>query len=238
MAHEIKNPLTSLRSAVETAARIKDPEQQRRLMEIIVDDVARLDRLITDISNASRLDAELSRGQTGPVDLAAIVTTLADMYAAVADGEEDCRSRSAVEVSVSGDGPFVVDGMEDRLVQVLRNLLNNAQSFCPDDGIIRIGLFGDGPWICVAVDDDGPGVPEGKENGIFERFYTERPEGEAFGTHSGLGLSISRQIVTAHEGTVTAANRRDEAGRVTGARFLIRLPADHASAAGKAQRTR
>ena len=237
VAHEIKNPLTSLRSAVETAARIKDPEQQRRLMEIIVDDVARLDRLITDISNASRLDAELSRGQIGPVDLSAMVTTLADMYATVSDGEDAGGIRPPIEVSISGDGPFVVSGMEDRLFQVLRNLLNNADSFSPDDGVIRIELFGDGPWICVAVDDGGPGIPEGKEDGIFERFYTQRPEGEAFGTHSGLGLSISRQIVTAHDGTITAANRRDGAGNVIGARFLIRLPPDPASTSGRARRT-
>ena len=118
------------------------------------------------------------------------------------------------------------------MVQVLRNLLSNAGSFSPAGGLVRLGLFRHGAWISISVEDSGPGIPAGKEEAIFERFYTERPEGEAFGTHSGLGLSISRQIVAAHGGTVTAANRRDRAGAVVGARFLVRLPADETAGLG------
>lgn len=223
VAHEIKNPLTSLRSAVETAARVKDPAQQRQLMGIILEDVQRLDRLISDISDASRLDAELTRLETEPVDLAALLGGLADMHR-TAHGEDPDAPSLAVEIADAG--PFLVQGVGDRLVQVFRNLIANAVSFSPPGGRITLGLSRDrSGFLEVHVDDEGPGIPEAKLDAIFERFYSERPSAEKFGTHSGLGLSISKQIVEAHGGSLRALNRRGPGGRVSGARFVLRLPA-------------
>ncbi|PIW27299.1 MAG: histidine kinase [Rhodospirillales bacterium CG15_BIG_FIL_POST_REV_8_21_14_020_66_15] len=220
VAHEIKNPLTSLRSAVETAVRVKDPEQQKKLMSIIQDDVGRLDRLISDISDASRLDAELSRAHKEPVDLAGMLSTLADVHATTA---EDGGPKLLLEIM---DGrKLSVQGMESRLVQVFRNLIANAVTFSPPGGTIRITASRDRRTVIVTIDDEGPGIPPGKEEAIFQRFYTERPHGEKFGTHSGLGLSISQQIVDAHDGTVRASNRLAADGKILGARFTVCLPA-------------
>jgi len=221
VAHEIKNPLTSLRSAVETVARIDDPAQQRQLMSIILDDVARLDRLISDISDASRLDAELSRAPTEPVDLAMLLGALASAHNAMR-GKTGPRLR----LEVAHHQNLVVNGIEDRLGQVLRNLIDNAITFSPPQGTIDLSLERDGDWIEIAIADEGPGLPEDKLTAIFERFYTERPKEEKFGTHSGLGLSISKQIVEAHGGTIRAENRIAAEGGVRGARFVIRLPID------------
>lgn len=220
VSHEIKNPLTSLRSAVETAARLKDPEQQRKLMAIIQDDVGRLDRLISDISDASRLDAELSRAETEPVDVGAMLATLADMHRTTAED----GLRIHLQITAPDDTPLMVDGIEGRLGQVFLNLLDNAISFSPKDGTIGITASLDDGWIRIDLDDDGPGLPTGKEEAIFERFYTQRRESEKFGTHSGLGLSISKQIVDAHGGQLSAANRTRPDGSVLGARFTVRLP--------------
>lgn len=220
VSHEIKNPLTSLRSAVETAARLKDPEQQRKLMAIIQDDVGRLDRLISDISDASRLDAELSRAETEPVDVGAMLATLADMHRTTAED----GLRVHLQITAPDDTPLMVDGIEGRLGQVFLNLLDNAISFSPKDGTIGITASLDDGWIRIDLDDDGPGLPTGKEEAIFERFYTQRRESEKFGTHSGLGLSISKQIVDAHGGQLSAANRTRPDGSVLGARFTVRLP--------------
>jgi two-component system sensor histidine kinase ChvG len=220
VAHEIKNPLTSLRSAVETAARVSDPDKQRRLLDIVLDDVERLDRLISDISDASRLDAELSRAATAPVDIGAMLGALAEVYRV--SGAED-GPRFAVEVAA--DPPLMVTGIERRLVQVLRNLIANALSFSPPDGTIALSARRDGADVVLTIEDDGPGIPDNKAEAIFDRFYSERPEGEKFGTHSGLGLSISKQIVLAHNGTIRAENRRDADGAILGARFTVTLPA-------------
>jgi two-component system, OmpR family, sensor histidine kinase ChvG len=221
VAHEIKNPLGSLRSAVETAARIEDPVKQRRLMAIILDDVERLDRLITDISDASRLDAELGRLEVEPVDLGEMLRALVDVHeAAAATGPP----RLALDLP-ERDRPLIVPGIETRLSQVFRNVIANALSFSPPDSQIRLVARHDGRAVLVTVEDCGPGIPEEKLTAIFDRFYTERPAGEKFGTHSGLGLSISRQIVEAHRGQIWAENRRHPSGKVIGARFLIRLPA-------------
>ena len=225
VAHEIKNPLSSLRSAVETAARIDDPAKQRQLMAIIQDDVERLDRLITDISDASRLDAELSRLELSPTDIAAMLRALTDMHEATrAEGSP------RLVLDLPAGRPLVVPGIESRLSQVFLNVIANAVSFSPPDGEIRIRAMRDGRAVLVSVEDQGPGIPEDKLTAIFDRFYSERPAGEKFGTHSGLGLSISRQIVEAHRGRIWAENRTDPAaadkGAVCGARFLIRLPAE------------
>ncbi|MGZ8409814.1 MAG: stimulus-sensing domain-containing protein [Hyphomicrobium sp.] len=220
VAHEIKNPLTSLRSAVETAARVNDPDQRCELLRIIEDDVCRLDRLISDISDASRLDVELARAQAVPVNLRDLFTVLLDVMEAAAK-ERNVHLR----VDMPGNQPLVVYGLETRLVQVYRNLLVNALSFSPPGGQVRIRTVRDKATVITEVVDDGPGIPEGKERSIFERFYSERPQGEKFGTHSGLGLSISKQIVEALEGTIYAENRRRRDGTVCGARFIVRLPA-------------
>ena len=215
MAHEIKNPLTSVRSAVETVARVTDPDQQRRLLAIIQDDVERLNRLITDISDASRIDAELSRADMERVEMAAMLETMADVYRSTSEDGGVVFALSLPEA----DGLAVL-GIESRLVQVLRNLIANAISFSPQGGTIALAARRDGATIRVTVEDQGPGIPEGKVEAIFDRFYSERPSGEKFGTHSGLGLSISKQIVAAHGGTIRAENR--ESG---GARFMVDLPA-------------
>ncbi|MGE0748453.1 MAG: stimulus-sensing domain-containing protein [Rhodospirillales bacterium] len=220
VAHEIKNPLTSLRSAVETAARVSDPDQQRRLMAIILEDVQRLDRLISDISDASRLDAELARGAMRPFDVASLLRTFADIYA----GQTGLPAAVALDLPADGP-PMVVGGLERQLGRVLENLIGNAQSFSPPGSQIVLAARPAGGWIEITVDDQGPGIPDDALERVFERFYTERPPGEQFGRHSGLGLSISRQIVSFHRGTIAAANRRDAAGNVLGARFTVRLPA-------------
>ncbi|CAO3431107.1 stimulus-sensing domain-containing protein [Azospirillum argentinense] len=230
VAHEIKNPLTSLRSAVETVSRIQDPARRDKLMAIIADDVQRLDRLISDISNASRLDAELSRAALEPVDIGAMLRTLADIHHTTAEDEDEedgdgTDAPPSVVIEPPRGGSLTVKGLEGRLTQVFQNLIANALSFSPPGGQVRLAArrTPDGA-VEVTVSDDGPGIPEGKEEAIFERFYTERPAGEKFGTHSGLGLSISKQIVEAHGGTIRADNRLGPGGETTGAVFTVRLP--------------
>ncbi len=218
VAHEIKNPLSSIRSAIETLRRVGDAVQQRRLLAIIGEDVVRLDRLISDISDSSRIDAELSRTPTEPVDIAPILATLAEIHDATrAEGDP----RLVVDAPESG---LVVLGVEGRVVQVLRNLIANARSFSPADGTIILSARDLGTAVEIAVTDSGPGIPEGRLEHIFDRFYSERPAGERFGQHSGLGLSISRQIVAALKGRIAAENRRDPRGHITGARFVVLLP--------------
>ena len=227
VAHEIKNPLTSLRSAVETVARVKDPEQQKKLMSIIMEDVARLDRLISEISDASRLDAELSRAEMEPVDVGRLVHALAEVQNA--NDNPDAPKVELKEDTPAGKKPgeadLTVPGLETRLGQVFRNLISNAVSFSPPSGTITIRTVRERRHVKIMVEDQGPGIPAGKEEDIFNRFYTERPEGEAFGKHSGLGLSISKQIVEAHRGMITAETMKDDSGSAKGARFTVRLPA-------------
>ncbi len=218
VAHEIKNPLSSIRSAIETLRRIEDADKQRRLLAIIAEDVGRLDRLISDISDASRIDAELSRVATEKVDLKPILETLAEINESTRDDGE------AHMVLDAPDAHLEVQGVEGRLVQVLRNLIGNAKSFSPRNGYITLRARDAGGMIELAVEDEGPGVPEARLEHVFERFYSERPQDERFGQHSGLGLSISRQIVEALKGRIVAENRRDAAGTVIGARFVVRLP--------------
>ena len=220
VAHEIKNPLTSLRSAVETTARLKDPAQQQKLMTIIQEDVGRLDRLISDISEASRLDAELSRAKSEPTDIAVMLATLADIQ-----NTTSIPTGPHVKVAQTDNASsFMVSGIESRLAQVFRNLIINAATFSPSDGVISITISTEPHEVRVYVDDEGPGISPGNEEKIFHRFYTERAESEKFGTHSGLGLSISQQIIEAHRGEIYAENRLDSAGSVLGARFTVRLP--------------
>jgi len=220
VSHELKNPLTSLRSAVETAAKVKGAAQQRQLLAIVDDDIRRLDRLITDIADASRLDAELNRAHVQTVDLAVVLSTLADIHEATAED----KNTPAVTLAFPPGTEMLVSGMEDRLFQVFNNLIGNAVSFSPPNGKIRISARRDGDMMELRVEDEGPGIPGGKVDAIFERFYSERPSQEKFGTHSGLGLSISKQIVEAHGGTIRAENIQGDGGKITGARFIVRLP--------------
>ncbi len=218
VAHEIKNPLSSIRSAIETIGRMNDPARAARLLEIIAQDVRRLDRLISDISDSSRLDSEMSRVPMEAVDLAPMLAALVEIHQATR-----APGAPVLELDAPREG-LVVRGAEGRLVQVLRNLLGNAISFSPQDEA-HIWLRGraTGNVIEIAIEDEGPGIPDAKLDRIFDRFYSERPQNEGFGSHSGLGLSISRQIIEAHQGRITAENRRAGDGRIVGARFVIRL---------------
>ncbi len=223
VSHELKNPLTSLGTAVDTFERVKDDDTRKQLLAIISSDVKRLDRLITDISAASRLDAELSRTEGEPVAVVGLIDSIAEMYGA-GRGPSDV----SVEVEISSRD-ITIDGVPGRLGQVLRNLIENAMSFSPKGTrvLIRVSEDQDGEgknWVQIDVEDQGPGIPENKLEAIFNRFYTERPKGEDFGRHSGLGLSISRLIIDAHRGSIKASNRFSSDGSVIGARFSIRLP--------------
>ncbi len=231
VAHEIKNPLTSLRSAVETAARVKDPRQQRKLLAVVLEDVQRLDRLITDISDASRLDAELSRVELEPVLIGRMLRALVDVHEATAAPDAPRLVLSLPAGAGGAEADLPVLAIEGRLVQVFRNLIANAISFSPPGAAIQIGAKRQGGAVVITVEDEGPGIPEGKLAAIFDRFYSERPVGEKFGTHSGLGLSISKQIIEAHHGSLRAENRRGPDGAVIGARFIVTLPTERAAEA-------
>jgi two-component system sensor histidine kinase ChvG len=219
VAHELRNPLTSVRSAIETLRRIEDPVKQRRLLQIISEDAVRMDRLIADISDSSKVDAELSRTIAQPVDVAPILAALSELHAATRDEEED------PVVEVEAPPQLIVRGVEGRLVQVFRNLIGNAISFSPKGGKVAVRARPAGAMVEFVVEDEGPGIPDAKLESIFDRFYSERPSGERFGQHSGLGLSISRQIVQGLRGRISAENRRDLDGRILGARFIVQLPA-------------
>lgn len=227
VAHELKNPLTSLRSAVETLPLARNETSRARLLEVIEHDVKRLDRLISDISDASRLDAELQRQDAVPVDLRRLLTTLVSVA-----NETKLGHDVAVEMRFEGRSPtdtFAVTGHDSRLGQVVSNLLSNAQSFSEAGSKVRLTCRRVRSEIEIVVDDDGPGIRDDALERIFERFYTDRPH-QGFGQNSGLGLSISKQIIDAHGGRVWAENRAgppDDEGvaTVSGARFVVRLPA-------------
>jgi two-component system, OmpR family, sensor histidine kinase ChvG len=231
VAHELKNPLTSLRSAVETLQLVKKDEQRERLIEIVKQDVKRMDRLITDISDASRLDAELARTEAKPTDLSKLLGNIVSMSNELAKANLAAVALN-VQPPAKGMGTmqaYAVAGQESRLSQVFSNLIDNGRSFTAPGSKIAVRLRRFGGVIEVRVEDSGPGIrPENLER-VFERFYTDRPE-HSFGNNSGLGLAISRQIVEAHKGRIWAENRL---GRTTGeaeppvlgARFIVQLPA-------------
>ncbi|MQR98092.1 stimulus-sensing domain-containing protein [Gluconobacter aidae] len=229
VSHEIKNPLSSIRSAIETLPRIQIADRRERLLGIINSDVKRLDRLITDISDASRIDAELSRVRPEPVSVVALLSILAEMHQTTRR-DDDPVLRLDVR---DQDPPLKALAVEDRLVQVLRNLIGNAVSFSPPKGVIALhasarDIAGEGPGtgsvVEITITDQGPGIPPGKLDSIFDRFYSERPQTENFGQHSGLGLAISRQIIHALRGSLFAENRMDASGAIRGACFVVRLP--------------
>ncbi len=245
VAHEIKNPLTSIRSAVETLDLVSDEEARATLLALIVEDVGRLDRLISDISDASRLDAELVREATEPLDVAPLLEGLHQIYEATRREDAPRLTLNVVRDPGAPGTDFIVNGLESRLGQVFRNLVNNAVSFSKPGDVIEVTLFRrlyqGRDVVCLVVEDCGPGVPEENLESIFERFYTQRPDGDGFGRNSGLGLSISRQIVEMLDGKIWAENRKSEAdGKITGARFVVILPAlkRDATGAGKGQFSR
>jgi two-component system, OmpR family, sensor histidine kinase ChvG len=226
VAHELKNPLTSLRSAVETLPLARSDESRARLLSVIEHDVKRLDRLISDIADASRLDAELQRQEASPVNLVKLLTTLVNVA-----NEVPHENGVTVTLTFEGGGPneFFVPGHDSRLGQVVDNLIDNARSFSPPGGTVRIAARRLKNEVEIIVDDDGPGVRPEALDKIFERFYTDRPH-QGFGQNSGLGLSISKQIVEAHDGRLSVENRMGVATggwppKVFGARFILRLPA-------------
>ncbi len=221
VAHEIKNPLTSIRSALETLKLVKDDSAKERLMTVVNQDVHRIDRLITDISNASRLDAELSRDTPRRVEVGGLIEDIVSLYRqGVKPGE------AGVDFAREAN-PAFVSGREGPMGQVFRNVIDNARSFSPGGGTVRVAIRRGGDAarpLLVTVEDDGPGIPEENLETIFQRFYTSRPRGTSFGRNSGLGLSISRQIIEAHRGLIWAENRKGGDGEITGARFTIALP--------------
>ena len=239
VSHELKNPLTSLRSAVETLPLAKKPEQQKKLLNIIEHDVRRLDRLISDISDASRLDAELAREDSEAVDLVGLLESFHEIYSSMGDNAPGTMPKITLTIDKTLQpsnkkrtdnaqpkikSRWLVTGHQDRLGQVLANLIENARSFVPKkNGQIDLQLSRRGHLAVISVIDNGPGIPLENTERIFDRFYTDRPVGEAFGQNSGLGLSITRQIIEAHGGTITAGNV-NEKENVAGARFTVAIP--------------
>jgi two-component system sensor histidine kinase ChvG len=216
VAHELKNPLTSLASAVEMFSRAKDDQSRARLLDIVRGDVKRIDRLITDISDASRLDAELSREAKQPVALSRLLSTIIEVYR---------MTDHAVEFVLRDDLPAgaIVRGRDERLGQVFRNLIDNAISFSPTGGKVSVTAASHDMVARITVEDEGPGIPPDNLESIFQRFYTERP-GENFGRNSGLGLSIARQIIEGAGGRIYAENRAPDNQQGSGARLIVELP--------------
>jgi two-component system sensor histidine kinase ChvG len=226
VSHELKNPLTSLRSAVETLPLAKSDDSKKRLMDVIQHDVRRLDRLISDISDASRLDAELARVDAGSVDMEVLLRDLIEVSRQVRSSKKQVQIEYAVERKPNVKTRFVVNGHDLRIGQIIANLIENARSFVPEKGgKITVRLVRTRSRCVTTIEDNGPGIQAENIDRIFERFYTDRPEAEGFGQNSGLGLSISRQIAEAHGGSLRAENIIDaEGGHVLGARFILSLP--------------
>jgi two-component system sensor histidine kinase ChvG len=251
VAHELKNPLTAARSTAEALAYARNPEQHRELVRQIQEELKRLNKLITDVSNASRLDAELALQETEPVDICQVLRGVVDVFR---DTHSNGKRRIALEIAEARHNPaaYVVQGHDARLGRVITNLLDNALSFSPDNGVITVSARRVGAEIEIVVEDDGPGVPPDQLEDIFKRFYSDRPQTDrTVGKNSGLGLSISREIVNAYGGRIWASNRKLQPGvstswhddqaelkdrrlpGVAGARFTVRLPtADSAALKG------
>lgn len=221
VAHELKNPISSMKSAIETFPKVKNDTDRAGLLSIIQHDLQRMDRLISDISQASRLDAELSRDVLEPVDLRQILDSLISLKSdphARREGERQGTIKRA-----GFESPVIVLGQSGRLAQVFDNLISNALSFSKENGTVLVKMEANADRTKITIEDDGPGIPENRLEKIFDRFYSERPISESFGMHSGLGLSIAKQIIESHGGLIHAENRRDDAGKVIGARFIVRL---------------
>ncbi|MEE9272577.1 MAG: stimulus-sensing domain-containing protein [Robiginitomaculum sp.] len=226
VAHEIKNPLTSLRSASETLRIAKTKEQRAKMIDIIEKDVVRMDRLITDISKASRMDAALAKESLQPIDAGVFLADMVDFY-------KQTMRKTGVDVVLTPpktDRPIIIGALENSLGQVIRNLVDNALTVSPKDSNAQVRLTvalddeAEKNPVIITVEDDGPGIPVSSLETVFDRFYTQRPAGAAFGDHSGLGLAICRQIMIAHHGSIEASNHKDDKDKVIGARFIVRMP--------------
>ena len=217
VTHELKNPLASLRSAVDGLDRVEDPKLRERLMGIAREDVVRLDRLINDISEAARTDAELARAKFDRVDLGPLIEQLVASW----DTRRE-KGDARIAFARPRKNTAVVMGKPDRLVRAINNIIDNAVSFSPPGGLVEIAAARVGDEVRIRIDDEGPGVPPEARESIFNRFHSVRPEGEGFGRHSGLGLAIARAIVEGHDGEIDVQDRDDAP---SGARFTIRLPA-------------
>ena len=223
VSHEIKNPLSSMRSAIETIDHISNEEKKKRLISIIHNDVLRLDRLITDISNLSRLDAELSRETFELINIYKLLSSMIEVYN-LGDAAKKRGIRFTLKWNEDLSQNVLVLGMETRLAQVFYNLIGNAVSFSPDNSEIFIEARIKNKMLELRFNDEGPGIPKGNEEKLFQRFYCERPTSEQFGNHSGLGLSISEKIISGFNGKIYAENRKKEDGQIAGASFIILLP--------------
>ncbi|MEO1921270.1 stimulus-sensing domain-containing protein [Blastomonas marina] len=217
VAHELKNPLASMRSAMESLERVEQPELRTQLLDIIAADVRRIDRLVTEISDLSRIDAEISRTEFEVIDLHALAERIVE-----ARRRPESDSENWLELVASTPGPFTVRGDESQLERVIENLIDNAQSFSPRGAPVSITVARQDRKVQLAVSDRGPGIAEELREKVFERFYTQRPEPDGFGRHSGLGLAIARTIARAHDGTLEVGARLDGEN---GARFVLRIPA-------------
>jgi two-component system sensor histidine kinase ChvG len=213
VTHELKNPLASLRSAVDTLDRVEDPATRRQLLDIVRQDVRRLDRLVVEVAEASRLDAELSRARFEPIDVGKMIEALIPVW------EERAGDRAEIAFARPRAGTATMMGDDSRLARMLDNLVDNAISFSPPGGLVEISACGLGDEVVIEVQDEGPGVPAEAREAIFNRFHSIRPE-EDFGRHSGLGLAIAKAIVEGHDGKIEIEDRQD--GR-TGARFVLRF---------------
>lgn len=244
VAHEIKNPLTSLRSASESLRLAKTKKDREKMLDIIESDVARMDRLVTDISKASRMDAALARETPQPLDVREFLQNMVLFYNQT-QPKKGTKNYKDVKITLSDNAPsdlvlqkndlpnieatnIMVGALENSLGQVVRNIIDNALTFSPKSGgSITIATMinpDDDTMVDIFIDDEGPGIPADNLDTIFDRFYTQRPKGAAFGNHSGLGLAICRQIMDAHKGTIRAENRTDDSGKIIGARFVATLP--------------
>jgi two-component system sensor histidine kinase ChvG len=216
VAHEIKNPLASLRSAMESLPRVEDPELRNQLLAVATHDVRRIDRLVSEISDASRIDAEMSRAKRERIDMTQLIKAIV--------GSRETRAENAdhqIEITSRGHAA-IVTGVAPRLERVVENLLDNAVSFSPVDAPILVDISNDGDCVAITVCDAGPGIPEDEREKVFERFHSVRPEAESFGNHSGLGLAIARAIAEAHDGRLIAESRPDGAD---GAFMRFEMPA-------------
>jgi two-component system sensor histidine kinase ChvG len=227
VSHELKNPLTSLRSAVETLPLVKNEESRDRLLEVILHDVKRLNRLITDISDASRLDADLVRDTADRVDMKKLLEDIVGAAQAMTERRKKVSLELKIASQKTKSTHYYVSGHDVRLGQVVNNLIDNAISFVPENsGLVSVLLDSKNGQLSLIIQDNGPGIQAEDPNRVFERFYTDRAETDGFGQNSGLGLSISQQIIEAHGGTICAENRK---GETTGARFIVSLPLDTVS---------
>jgi two-component system sensor histidine kinase ChvG len=216
VTHELKNPLASLRSALDSLDRIEDAKLRKQLIDVARHDVIRLDRLIGDISEAARTDAELARAAFEQVDVGALIEQLVSSWEPRRD-----RGNARIAFARPRRNSAVVLGKPDRLARAIDNIIDNAISFSPPGGLVEIAAARVGDNVRIRIDDEGPGVPSDEREAIFNRFHSVRPEGENFGRHSGLGLAIARAIVEGHDGEIDVQDRDDAP---SGARFTICLP--------------